>query len=140
MQQATTFAVDIQKFIEKTNVKADKVVRKVCLDLMTGIVMKTPVDTGRARANWQASIDTPASGAVTFNADAGSGAKAPGESASSASAISGGLSAVTQATGRVFWLVNNLPYIYRLEYGAWSKQAPHGMVRTTIAEIQRKLT
>lgn len=136
----TTFTVDIQKFIEKTNVGADKFVRKVCLDLMTGIVLKTPVDTGRARANWQASIDTPVAGTVAFEGDTGKGIQAPASSAGSAASIGGGMDAVAKATGRVFWLVNNLPYISRLEYGAWSKQAPHGMVRTTIAEIQRKLT
>jgi hypothetical protein len=137
---AGTFSINISKFISKTNVEADKVVRKVCLDLMTGVILKTPVDTGRARANWQASIDKPASGTISFSADAGSSKKAPSASAGSASSIGDGMGAVSQATGRVFWLVNNLPYIYRLEYGAWSKQAPHGMVRTTIAEIQRKLT
>ena len=137
---AGTFTLDISKFIEKTNLEADKVVRKVCLDLMAGVILKTPVDTGRARANWQASIDRPATGTVSFNADAGSNKTAPSPSSGSTSSIGDGMAAVSKATGRVFWLVNNLPYIYRLEYGAWSKQAPHGMVRTTIAEIQRKLT
>ena len=135
-----TFSINISNFVKKTNVEADKVVRKVCFDLMSGVILKTPVDTGRARANWQASIDTPASGTVSFGADAGSGKKAPSASSASASSIADGVGAVNKATGRVFWLVNNLPYIHRLEYGAWSKQAPHGMVRTTIAEIQRKLT
>ncbi len=137
---AGTFTVNIEKFIQKTNIEADKVVRKVCFDLMSGVVLKTPVDTGRARANWQASIDTPATGTISFDGDAGSNTQTPAPSASSAAAIGKALGAVNKATGRVFWLVNNLPYISRLEYGAWSKQAPHGMVRITIAEIQRKLS
>ena len=37
--------------------------------------------------------------------------------------------------GATIYLVNNLPYAVRLEYG-WSKQAPAGMVRITAAEFQ----
>lgn len=38
--------------------------------------------------------------------------------------------------GTPIFIVNNLPYASRLEYEAWSKQAPLGMVRVTIAEFQ----
>jgi len=37
--------------------------------------------------------------------------------------------------GPSIYLVNNMPYAQRLEYG-WSKQAPAGMVRVTVAEFQ----
>jgi hypothetical protein len=36
--------------------------------------------------------------------------------------------------GEIIYLVNNLAYAMRLEYG-WSKQAPGGMVRTTLLEF-----
>ena len=38
--------------------------------------------------------------------------------------------------GHVFYLVNNLPYIRRLEQG-WSQQAPAGMVAVTVSEFQQ---
>lgn len=135
----SNFSLDISKFINNATKNADAKVRVICLDLLSGIVLKTPVDTGRARANWQATINTPASGTKEFTGDAGSGINAPNESAASASAISDGQSAVKNATGNIFYITNNLPYISRLEFDSWSKQAPRGMVRLTIDEVQRKL-
>jgi hypothetical protein len=38
----------------------------------------------------------------------------------------------------VIWIYNNLPYIERLEFGH-SQQAPLGMVRISIAEIETEL-
>lgn len=134
-----TFALDMKKFADKAGEFADVAVRQVCLNLTTGIVLKTPVDTGRARANWQASIDGPSSGTVSFEGDKGSGAGAPRPSSASERAIAASQAAIKSATGKVFWLSNNLPYIVKLEYGH-SKQAPSGMVRKTINEVKRSLS
>lgn len=133
----STFTLDISKFVDKASKTVDAEVRKICLDLLTGIVLKTPVDTGRARANWFTSIGSP-SGNVTASTDP-----------SGSSAISSGLSAISKATGNVLWITNNLPYIYRLEFGTYndgpktvggfSRQAPAGMVRVTINDIARQL-
>lgn len=124
----STFKLDISKFIDKTSKSADAQVRKVCLDLVTGIVLKTPVDTGRARANWVTSIGSPSDN-VTESVDP-----------SGSSTITGSLGAISKATGNVLWITNNLPYIYRLEFEGWSRQAPAGMVRVTINDITRQLT
>jgi hypothetical protein len=123
----STFTLDVSKFIDKTSKTADAEVRKICLDLLTGIVLKTPVDTGRARANWFTSINSPSAN-VTVSTDP-----------SGSSTISSGLSAISKATGNVLWITNNLPYIYRLEFEGWSKQAPAGMVRVTVNNIARQL-
>ena len=135
----TTFSLDISKFAEKVGERADQVVREICLNLLSEIVYKTPVDTGRARANWLTSINAPAIGTVEFDADAGSGITAPNSSAASVSAINNGVPLLKQATGNIFWISNNLPYIYRLEYEGWSKQAPRGMVRIAIDNMKRDL-
>ena len=124
----STFKLDISKFIDKTSKSADAQVRKICLDLVTGIVLKTPVDTGRARANWFTSIGNPTDN-VTESIDA-----------SGSSTIASSLSAISKATGNVLWITNNLPYIYRLEFEGWSRQAPAGMVRVTVNDITRQLT
>lgn len=133
----STFTLDVSNFVDKASKTADVEIRKICLDLLTGIVLKTPVDTGRARANWFTSVGSP-SGNVTTSTDP-----------SGSSAISSGLSAISQATGNVLWITNNLPYIYRLEFGTYnngpktvggfSRQAPAGMVRVTINDIARQL-
>lgn len=122
-----SLSIDLNRFINKTTKNADAKVRVICLDLMSGIVLKTPVDTGRARANWQASIG--AAKDDTLNATDKNGT----------ATITANADAVAKAPGNVFWLTNNLPYISRLEYEGWSSQAPRGMVRLTIDEVQRRL-
>lgn len=100
--------------------------KKLAFDLLRGIVLKTPVDTGRARGNWQVTIGKPAKGVV-------------GEDSSGGSTITQG---VRNLGGlgpfQVVWIVNNLPYIQPLENGH-SGQAPKGMVALTLAEVQQGL-
>ena len=40
--------------------------------------------------------------------------------------------------GQTIYMVNNLPYARRLEYG-WSKQSPSGVVRITVQNYTRYL-
>jgi hypothetical protein len=135
----TTFSLDIKAFAERVEKNADQVISKVCLDLLSDIVLNTPVDTGRARANWQCSIGAPASGEVSYNSDAGKGIAAPKESGASAYAIAAGATSVASAPRNIFWITNNLPYINRLEFDQWSNQAPSGMVRLAINRAERKM-
>lgn len=121
------FSLDMSKFIEKTTNNVEAKVRVICLNLLSGITYGTPVDTGRARANWQTSIGAPKTSALEATDKIGS------------TTIAGAQSDVKNAPGNVFWITNNLPYIYRLEFEGWSKQAPRGMVRITIDRIQREL-
>jgi hypothetical protein len=122
-----TLAMDIRAFAEKAGKNANQKVQKICLDLVSGIVLKTPVDTGRARANWQTSIGNPLNSTIETT-DPGGG-----------KTISAAISDTSKASGNIFWITNNLPYIYRLEYEGWSKQAPRGMARLTIEEVRRQL-
>ena len=121
---ARTFSLDIAAFVAKAGDRADLVVRKVALDMFSKIVVKTPVDTGRARGHWTAGVNNAPSG-LTGRLDK-----------SGAGAIAGIAATVSTArAGDRIYLANNLPYILKLEYGH-SKQAPSGMVRTTIDEFQ----
>jgi hypothetical protein len=126
----STFNLDIKAFTEKAGKNADKVVRKICLDLLSDIVYNTPVDTGTAQANWFTSIGSPVSTTIEFNASASTAA---GIAVARASAD------IAKATGNLFWISNNLPYIYRLEFEQWSKQAPNGMVRLAINKAERSI-
>ncbi len=102
--------------------------KKLAFDMLSGVVKKTPVDTSRARGNWQLTIGNPAEGEVA-NADA-RGAQA---------VIADGESGLDSLPlfGEV-WLTNNVPYIVYLEAGR-SNQAPSGMVRLTIEELRTSL-
>ena len=103
---------------------ADEIVRKVALAADQTIVMATPVDTGRARANWQAGIGAAPAGTVEYS---GGGSGAAGYAIGSAQNV------VTTYKGQPggIWLVNNLPYIQRLNEG-WSAQAPAKFVEQAI--------
>ena len=120
-----TFTVGLAQFVQKTKANADQVVRQACLSLDRGVVMRTPVDTGRARANWQLTINQPATTDL------------PTTDRSGTSTIAKALAAVQSAhAGDTVWIMNNLPCAQRLENG-WSGQAPQGMVRLTVNEFRK---
>ena len=120
-----SFESEVRDFVIKANGLQEKQIRYLCLDLFKNVVQGTPVDTGRARGNWQATINTPATG-TKEETDKQGGAT-----------ISAGSNAVSQAVGNVFYITNNLPYIYRLEFESWSKQRPSGWVRTAIERTKQ---
>lgn len=123
----SVFALEISRWVEKAKGNADKVVRQACFLAVQGVVMPSPVDTGRFRANWMF-------GKGQINTDT----SAPPDP--SGSATLGRLQAqIGQAvTGDVIYITNSLPYAQRLEMG-WSKQAPAGMVRVTMADLPARI-
>lgn len=110
-------AIDVPK-------NADEIVRKVALAADQTIVTATPIDTGRARANWQVGIGSAPAGTVEYSGGAGG---------SVSYAIGAAQSVVTTYKGQPggIWLVNNLPYIQRLNEG-WSAQAPAKFVEQAL--------
>jgi hypothetical protein len=118
----STFELDIARFVAKAQGNIDLVVRKVALDLFKRVILKSPVDTGRFRGNWQVAIGSVPAGTLELNDKTGTAT----------------IAKVTATTlrmeaGQVITLVNNLAYARALEYGH-SKQAPNGMVRLTVTE------
>lgn len=121
---AQTFALDIKAWCEKAKDRAELVVRKVALDVGSRVVQRSPVDTGRFRANWQYGVGQP-NVKITEQTDAGGTATIARIATAAASA----------RLGEVIYLSNSLPYALRLEAG-YSKQAPAGMVGITVMEFQ----
>lgn len=121
----------MRQWADKAKRGYKQVIRATIIDVSTNIAKRTPVDTGRARGNWFPSLDTPITtsdlrfkygkgGAGVFNSSL--------------------YPAAANAAGHKYYLTNNLPYIFRLEYQGWSKQAPNGMVRVSVIEFQQALT
>lgn len=119
---AGTFALDISRFVEKAKGNVDLVIRKVALDIFSRVILKSPVDTGRFRGNWQIAIGAIPAGTIEINDQAGTATISKVQAAT-----------LNLKAGDVVYLINNLPYGPRLEHG-YSKQAPAGMVRTTVTE------
>ena len=157
---AGQFSVSIKRFAEATQLKLDDVLLKVLFDISTKVVEKSPVGNrelwainapekrswrvahgrpdlkpegyvgGRFRANWQFGETTAPSGELHEKSPPASGYP-------SQDAVIGELHTqmLSAKFGKNYWIVNNLPYAYRLEVG-WSTQAPTGMVATTMANAQ----
>jgi hypothetical protein len=94
--------------------RVNQQVRAVTIGVFSSVIRMTPVDTGRAKGNWQCTIGSPANG--------------QNQIADSEVAM---IATVPNQAGSKVYLTNNLPYIQKLEYGH-STQAPSGMVRISI--------
>ena len=107
-------------------------VRKIAMQALRGIVLRTPVDSGRARSNWHVSLEFP----VTMEIGPHSPGKGGSTGAANAEAtIAAGTQTINLAPAfGIIFIANGLPYINRLEHG-WSGQAPAGMVRVTLDQI-----
>lgn len=119
-----SFSDDVRRFATKTTEAHNKITSVATLELFSGVIKATPVDTGRARGNWQTAPGSPAAG-ETERLD-----KSGGEAIAEVEAKT------PQGAGQVTYLSNNLPYIMKLEEGS-SKQAPEGMVRKNMDRVQR---
>lgn len=99
-------------------------VKKISMELLKKLVDKSPVRTGRFRANWFPSVGAP-SGETTEETDK--------DGDLSLRRLEDALQGLT--TGEKVYISNNLDYALMLEYG-WSGQAPAGMVAISINEIE----
>jgi len=119
------FSLDVSKWCGKSLDRIDIVSRKIALEMFRRVILRTPVDTGRARGNWQSTVGAPAFGTLEETDKSGRAAIARATTA---------CLAWKTVSGASILLTNNLPYIERLEHGH-SKQAPAGMVAVTVAEF-----
>ena len=121
---AGSFEADIARFVEHFQGSVDGAVRHTVVLVSQGVIVTSPVLSGRFRSNWQvgkepplgtlASVDLSRDGIDTQDRN---------------DRLTKGL----RAGGNV-WVVNNLPYAGKLEYGH-SQKSPRGMVRITLANI-----
>ena len=118
------FANQMKAWERKTERKMDLAVRKIALEMFRKIILKSPVDTGRFRGNWQLAIGSVPEGTLELDDKTGT-----------ATIAKGAATALGFNAGETIFFANNLPYARRLEEG-YSQQAPNGMVALTIQEFQ----
>lgn len=114
---------DMRKAISNMLGEQEKIVKGTILSTCTRIVKRTPVDTGRLRGNWQASINTELSG--TLSEKDKSGDSTINEASNEISRL--------EVMKDIYIFINNLPYAARIENG-YSEQRPTGMMRISVAE------
>jgi hypothetical protein len=118
----STWSVPIDELVARSKERIDQIVRVATMQLFYQVVMRSPVDTGRFRANWNFSINRPDTSTT--------------ESTDKSRGVAEAQKALNYGAGQVVYLTNALPYAYRLEHG-WSKQAPAGMVKVSATEFTR---
>lgn len=123
------FVISIKNRGKELPEEVNKVVRQVALVASTELIISTPVDTGRARSNWQVGVGEP-----VFNA------REPFVPGVAGSTISENTQqAINEASKKIqtrkpeatIYINNNLPYIGRLNEG-YSAQAPAGFVEAAL--------
>jgi len=114
------FAKRIQEVGKNVVVVSDKLVAETAGLILTGVVVATPVDTGRARGNWVVSVGQPVINAINVTDKTGRGTIVRGKQV-----------AMARVSGQTIYICNNVPYIGRLNEG-YSSQAPAGFVETQI--------
>ncbi|MCB2186284.1 MAG: hypothetical protein KQJ78_07695 [Deltaproteobacteria bacterium] len=117
------FGKGVQGQVDRAKAALDLVPRKIALEVSRRVIVRTPVDTGRARGSWMPSLDSPAR-VDPGTLDRGEGA-----------AVARAAETATRMEGdTAFYLTSNLDYMPGLEEGH-SKQAPAGMVGITVQEF-----
>lgn len=121
-----TFALDLSEIEKAISGDIAEFMQKTVFEIYRGVTLKSPVDTGRFKGNWNVQIGAPN---YTVNDSATStpyGAPVSGDVASVLFTIDG---------TKPVYITNGLPYAARLETG-YSKQAPTGMVDVTLTEYR----
>lgn len=119
---ADSFENQLKQAYETKVVKnLEKTVRAVALVVDAELVRTTPVDTGRARANWLPSLNVPDNRQI----DGPASNKPPIDQAIAAYKLAD-----------TILISNNLPYIRKLNEGS-SQQAPAGFVDSALAKGKR---
>lgn len=111
---------------------SNKMMRRVVVTVASAVALRTPVDTGRARGNWQTQIGvapTAPAGGVPLGRKGSTGVAAAGHAIAAAQAAMDGYKAMH--SGTPVFISNNLPYIGPLNAGS-STQAPAGFVQAAI--------
>jgi hypothetical protein len=133
----TAFNAAIKRFAEKTvPEEVVKLQKKICLDALGKLVLRTPVRTGRARGGWQVAI---AGKAQVVTALLNMAERHEKLDPSGATTIRAGAALIAECPPfACVTISNNVSYILELEDGK-SSQAPNGMLALTFSELANAL-
>lgn len=116
----------VEEQLEEIDDKADRLVRAFSFEMHRRLLFNTPVDTGRARGNWNLARGVQPDMTVEEDRKDPSGM----QTLQRGKAVIGTLKA-----GDIVWNTNGLPYMPALEDGH-SDQQSRGMVKVTVKELE----
>jgi hypothetical protein len=127
MSNLAKFNVELELASKKIQGDFKKFYKQVCLEVLKRIVFRTPVDTGRARGNWQVEIGAAAVSSLIVEGTEGEMADF---------SMRNGIQKLSDIPAfSIVHITNNIEYIYYLEYDKRSDQFPEGMVEITLTEM-----
>jgi len=146
-----SFVQDITKFVEKTGLRADFVLRKLGFDGYRGVLFRSPVGNpdlwerkppkgsgyvgGRFRGNWRIALNK---ADLTITPDRSAAAQTGAEPTSGEEARA--FAEIANARfGDSIHITQSLPYAKPIEYDKHSSQAPDGVLNPTFEELKTKL-
>lgn len=136
MSSNVDFRAPLGRFAALLNLNIETVVRQIAVDALRRVVLRTPVDTGRARSSWDLTVDTYSTRVAP---ETGLPPGEHGGQGVSFDPMAHNAAGIAAINGRQkVYVVSNVEYIEALENGH-SKQAPAGMVRVTLAEIEAEI-
>lgn len=132
-----SFALDLRRFAEKANKRANEAVGGIVTAIHAKVDERSPVGDatywkspapkgyvgGHFRGNWQLGVGRVPTGELNRTDPSGTKVRAEIHAA-----------IPQKAAGPIYHLVNNVPYAQRLEHG-YSRQAPQGVVGLTVSEF-----
>ena len=122
MANAKHFSIDLTRWgVSLEKEQAPKFIRKIALDLLKKITVKSPVKTGRFKANWMTGI--------------GGADETTTESTVDDAVMRGAIVLSAYRDLKQIHISNNLPYAAALEHGH-SMQAPLGVAEISVEEIE----
>ncbi len=122
MANSGSFEMAFGRFNKISADQIEFIIRGSTFELFKNIVYDTPFDTGRARGNWQVSIDTPINSS-SMDIDKEGNAT-----------IQKGQTQIMKPLGKYIYIQNNLAYIKPLEFGLYPNPVKNGSRRKNISK------
>jgi len=117
-------------FIPVVEGELNAMTRAIALQALTGVIERSPVDSGAFRGNHQVSVNVVDPSFDTMNVD---------KSGEAALAAGTGKIGGARSPYQIIYIQNNLPYSERLEDG-YSGQAPQGVYHVTFDALRARNT
>lgn len=124
MDLISSWSVNPLSFMDSVNESIKDKAIDLAYQIFDGVVDKTPVLTGRARACWTLNEGSPVYNSIPEYGDASNPLDAPKRPILN-----------NAPNNPVFYICNGQPYSVQLEHG-YSGKAPLGMVRVTLAGLK----
>lgn len=141
IQALQSFHMDLTNFDQSILPEHSVFVKKIAFEVLRGVILKTPVDTGLLRGNWLVSIGSPSDSTIEPKGWDGTEMWGGDIAALTETTINNGLKILARvdAAKQIIYIQNNLAYAEAIEDGHSRVKAPQGMLLLTLEEIKAQL-